>query len=174
MSKLLLNVKYLLSLSLLTAVKFYNLGLIQGIIRVNALTQKRSFFVICTTFRSALNVGWKNQNKHSTLNLSFDALSKWHEPGISSRTGSPVSREIVTHIFCENILVWWLVVFVVIFQFQFWPLFALFLCCSLHYFWTANSLAFFSLLRFFCKRTAADFGAEKFPCHTVKPTIGTT
>ena len=25
----------------------------------------------------------KNQNKHSTLNLSFNALSKWHEPGIS-------------------------------------------------------------------------------------------
>ena len=24
----------------------------------------------------------KNQNKHSTLNLSFNALSKWHEPDI--------------------------------------------------------------------------------------------
>ena len=41
-----------------------------------ALTQKRSFLVICTTFRSAFHVGRKNQNKHSTLNLSFDALSK--------------------------------------------------------------------------------------------------
>ena len=48
-----------------------------------ALTQKRSFLVICTTFRSAFHVGWKNQNKHSTLNSSFDALSKWHEPDIS-------------------------------------------------------------------------------------------
>ena len=47
-----------------------------------ALTQKRSFLVICTTFRSDFHVGWKNQNKHSTLNLSFDALSKWHEPDI--------------------------------------------------------------------------------------------
>ena len=47
-----------------------------------ALTQKRSFLVICTTFRSAFHVGWKNQNKHSTLNLSFDTLSKWHEPDI--------------------------------------------------------------------------------------------
>ena len=47
-----------------------------------ALTQKRSYFVICTTFRSAVHVGWKNQNKHSTLNSSFDALSKWHEPDI--------------------------------------------------------------------------------------------
>ena len=51
------------------------------------LTQKRSFLVICTniclvTFRSSFHVGWKNQNKHSTLNLSFDALSKWHEPDI--------------------------------------------------------------------------------------------
>ena len=44
-----------------------------------ALTQKISFLVICTTFRSAFLVGWKNQNKHSTLNSSFDALSKWHE-----------------------------------------------------------------------------------------------
>ena len=29
-----------------------------------ALTQKRSFLVICTTFRSDFHVGWKNQNKH--------------------------------------------------------------------------------------------------------------
>ena len=47
-----------------------------------ALSQKRSFLVICTTFRSAFLVGWKNQIKHSTLNLSLDALSKWHEPDI--------------------------------------------------------------------------------------------
>ena len=48
-----------------------------------ALTQKRLFLVICTTFRSDFCVVWKNQNKHSTLNLSFDALSKWHEPDIN-------------------------------------------------------------------------------------------
>ena len=36
------------------------------------------FVVICTTFRSAFHVGWKNQDKHSTQNSSFDALSKWH------------------------------------------------------------------------------------------------
>ena len=47
-----------------------------------ALTQKRSFLVICTTFRSAFHVSWRNQNKLSTLNLSFNALSKWHEPDI--------------------------------------------------------------------------------------------
>ena len=35
--------------------------------------------MICTTFRSDFHVGWKNQNKHSTLNLSIDALSKWHD-----------------------------------------------------------------------------------------------
>ena len=34
MSKLVLNVKYLLLLFFLTAAEFYNLGLIQGIIRV--------------------------------------------------------------------------------------------------------------------------------------------
>ena len=45
-----------------------------------ALTQKRSFLVIWTTFRSDFHVSWKYQNKHSTLNSSFDALSKWHEP----------------------------------------------------------------------------------------------
>ena len=48
----------------------------------SALTQKRSFLVICTIFRSDFRVGWKNQNKHSTLNSSFDAQSKWHEPDI--------------------------------------------------------------------------------------------
>ena len=47
-----------------------------------ALTQKRSFLVVCTTFRSAFHVGWKNINKHSTLNSSFDALSELHEPDI--------------------------------------------------------------------------------------------
>ena len=47
-----------------------------------ALTQKRSFLVICTTFRSAFGVSWKNQNKHSMLNSSFNTLSKWHEPDI--------------------------------------------------------------------------------------------
>ena len=41
-----------------------------------ALTQNRSFLGICTTFRSDICVGRKNQNKHSTLNSSFDALSK--------------------------------------------------------------------------------------------------
>ena len=30
-----------------------------------ALTQKRSFLVICTTFRSDFHVGWKNRNKCS-------------------------------------------------------------------------------------------------------------
>ena len=39
-----------------------------------ALTQKRSFLVTCTTFTSAFHVSWKNQNKHSTLKSSFDAL----------------------------------------------------------------------------------------------------
>ena len=48
-----------------------------------ALTQKRWFLVICTTFRSDFFVSWKNQNKHSALNLSFDALSKWYEPDIT-------------------------------------------------------------------------------------------
>ena len=48
-----------------------------------SLTQKRWFLVICTTFRSDFQVSWKNQNKHSTLISSFDALSKWHEPDIN-------------------------------------------------------------------------------------------
>ena len=83
MSKFVLNVKYLLLLSFLTAVKFYNLGHIQGIMYKGALTQKRSFLVICTTFRSDFCDGWKNQNKHSTLNLSFNALPKRHDADIS-------------------------------------------------------------------------------------------
>ena len=57
MSKLVLNVKYLLLLSFLTSAEFYNLGHIQGIIFTGALTQKRSFLVICTTFRSYFHVG---------------------------------------------------------------------------------------------------------------------
>ena len=47
------------------------------------LTQKRLFLMVCATFRSDFHVGWKNQNKHLTLNLSFDTLSKWHEPDIN-------------------------------------------------------------------------------------------
>ena len=44
---------------------------------------KQTLWVLCTTFISDFHVGWKNQNKHSTLNWSFDALSKWHELDIS-------------------------------------------------------------------------------------------
>ena len=60
-----------------------------------ALTQKRSFLVICTAFRSDFHVSWKNHNKHSTLNSSFDPLSKWHEPDISEINGSMKTQ---THI----------------------------------------------------------------------------
>ena len=54
-----------------------------------ALSQKRSFLVICATFRSDFHVSWKNQNKHSTLNSSFDALAKWHEPHIKRTVKCP-------------------------------------------------------------------------------------
>ena len=56
MKKLVLDVKYLLLLSFLTAAEFYNLGHIQGITYKGALTQKRSFLVLCTTFRSDFHV----------------------------------------------------------------------------------------------------------------------
>ena len=42
--------------------------------------------MICTTFRSDFHVSWKNQNRKSTLNLSFDTLFKWHEPDIIDKT----------------------------------------------------------------------------------------
>ena len=61
----------------LTAAEFYNLGHIR-----RALTQNISVLVICISSRSDFCVGWKNQNKYSTLALSFEALSKWHEPDI--------------------------------------------------------------------------------------------
>ena len=48
----------------------------------NSRYYKRSFLVICTTSRSTFHFGWRNQNIHSTLNSSFDTLSKWHEPDI--------------------------------------------------------------------------------------------
>ena len=70
-----------------------------------ALTQKRSFLVICTTFRSDIHVGWKNQNKHSTLNSLFDALSKWHEPDISenmSQVFVQISWIFILLLFIEN------------------------------------------------------------------------
>ena len=73
MSKLVLNVKYFILFSFLTAAEFYNLG----------HTQKRSFLVLCTTFRTDFQDSWKNQNRHSTLNSSFDALSKWHDSHIN-------------------------------------------------------------------------------------------
>ena len=49
-----------------------------------ALAQKRLFLVICTTFRSAFYDSWKKS--HSTLNSSFNALTKWHEPDINVQT----------------------------------------------------------------------------------------
>ena len=76
MSKLVLNIKYLLLLTFLTLARFYNLGHIQG-----GLTQKKSALVICTTFRHNICVGWKKQT--FKLNLSFDALSQWHETDIT-------------------------------------------------------------------------------------------
>ena len=45
-----------------------------------ALTQK--IFSDLYYFRFDFHVGWKNQNKYSTLNFSFDTLSKWHKPDI--------------------------------------------------------------------------------------------
>ena len=58
---------------------------------VNVKTSGRSFQIFVafseklnfTTFRFDFHVGWKNQNKHSTLNSSFDTLLKWHEPDIN-------------------------------------------------------------------------------------------
>ena len=41
--------------------------------------------MICTTHSSAFHASWKNQNKYSTLNLSFDVVSKWHEPDIGAK-----------------------------------------------------------------------------------------
>ena len=41
-----------------------------------ALTQKRSFLVIFTTFISEFHVSKINQNNHSTQNSLFDALWK--------------------------------------------------------------------------------------------------
>ena len=66
---------------------FFNCGLVlkfgaHSSYYKGALTQKRSFLVLCTTFRSDYHVGWKNQNKHSMLNSSIAALSKLNEPDI--------------------------------------------------------------------------------------------
>ena len=47
---------------------------------MNQLKRDNLYLVICTTFRSDFHVGWKNKNKHSTLNSTFVALAKWHEP----------------------------------------------------------------------------------------------
>ena len=57
MSKLVLNVKYLLFLSFLTVAEFYNLVHIQLRHYMGALTQKTSFLVNCTIFRSDFCVG---------------------------------------------------------------------------------------------------------------------
>ena len=62
MLKLELNVKYLLLLSFLTAAEFYNLGHIQDIKWFSLLSDL--IFMLAE----------KNQNKHSTLNSSFDTL----------------------------------------------------------------------------------------------------
>ena len=70
MSKLVLNIKCLLLLYFFTCSQVLQFWAHSRYYK-GALTQKRSFLVISTTLRS---------NFHSTLNSSFDALSKWHEP----------------------------------------------------------------------------------------------
>ena len=54
-----------------------------------ALTLKRSFLVVCTHFRSDFHVGWKNQNKHSTLNSSFNDLEKWQTTRTIKKFSNP-------------------------------------------------------------------------------------
>ena len=81
-SKLVLNVQHLLFLLFFNFVRVLQFGAYSRHYK-GVLTQKRSFIVICTDFRSNLHVGWKNHNKHSTLNLTFDGLFKWHEPDIN-------------------------------------------------------------------------------------------
>ena len=70
-----------------------------------ALTQKRSFLVICTTFRSALHVGWKNQNKHSTLTrfiIRRSVQMTWtrHYWEISTYEKTALKREILHTLCC--------------------------------------------------------------------------
>ena len=66
----------------------WNLGHLQGIHFMGALPQKRWFQVNFYSFRSDFNVGWKKIKtniQNSTINLSFDALSKWHDLDIRMR-----------------------------------------------------------------------------------------
>ena len=65
-SKLVLNVQHLLFLLFFNFVRVLQFGAYSRHYK-GVLTQKRSFIVICTDFRSNLHVGWKNHNKHSTL-----------------------------------------------------------------------------------------------------------
>ena len=62
---------------------FFNCG---GVLQFGAhlmyykgATQKRYFSVICTFSDTLFMTNKKNQNKHSILNSSFYALSKWHD-----------------------------------------------------------------------------------------------
>ena len=59
-----------------------------------ASTQKRSYLVVCTTFRSVFHVDWKDQNKHSKLNSTINTLAKWHELHTNSEIMSNVSENI--------------------------------------------------------------------------------
>ena len=61
-----------------------------------ALTQKRSFFVICTTFRTNFHVGWK---KIKTFNTKF---VKWHDPDITKLSTKP--KTIREHAKLESVL----------------------------------------------------------------------
>ena len=63
MSKLVLNVKYLLFLSFLTTAEFYNLGHVQGIIRVHYLTRDNFYWFVLLSDLLFISAE-KNQNKH--------------------------------------------------------------------------------------------------------------
>ena len=79
--KLVLNVKYFLLLPFFNCSHILQFGAHSKYYK-GALTQERSLLVLCTTVRSDFHVGWKSQNKHSTLDLLFDVPLKWHDPRI--------------------------------------------------------------------------------------------
>ena len=91
MNNLVSNFEYLLLLCFLTAAKFWNLGHLQGIIRVPQLKRYNFEWVglLSDLILMSAEKKIKTNIQNLTLNSLFDVMSKWHDPHKTHNNHNP-------------------------------------------------------------------------------------
>ena len=91
MTNLVSNFEYLLLLCFLTAAKFWNLGHLQGIIRVPQLKRYNFEWVglLSDLILMSAEKKIKTNIQNLTLNSLFDVMSKWHDPHKTHNNHNP-------------------------------------------------------------------------------------